>query len=92
MKFKQTLLTAALVVACGFANAVTLRVSNVGDVQSMDPHSLNETLQLSSLAEIPDADEEVSAWLNGWWGRIDGWIDERGQESPARAGLESPPE
>jgi peptide/nickel transport system substrate-binding protein len=33
--------------ACGVAHAVTLRVANVGDVQSMDPHSLNESLQLS---------------------------------------------
>ena len=47
MKLKTTLLSAALAVACGAAQAVTLRVSNVGDVQSMDPHSLNETLQLS---------------------------------------------
>ncbi len=47
MNFKQTLLSAALVLACGLSQAVTLRVSNLGDVQSMDPHSLNETLQLS---------------------------------------------
>ena len=47
MKFKKTLFAAALVVACGLSNAVTLRVANQGDVQSMDPHSLNESLQLS---------------------------------------------
>jgi peptide/nickel transport system substrate-binding protein len=47
MKLKKTLLTAALVLACGLSNAVTLRVANQGDVQSMDPHSLNESLQLS---------------------------------------------
>ena len=46
MTNKQTPLIAALVLACGLANAVTLRVANQGDVQSMDPHSLNESLQL----------------------------------------------
>ena len=37
--------------ACG-APAVTLRVANQGDVASMDPHSLNETLQLSFTGNI----------------------------------------
>jgi peptide/nickel transport system substrate-binding protein len=31
----------------GAAQAVTLRVANQGDAQSMDPHSLNESLQLT---------------------------------------------
>lgn len=26
-------------------------------------------------AEVPVAEEEVAAWLNGWWNRIDDWID-----------------
>src|SRR5689334_14687165 len=47
MKFKSTALIASLLLACGASNAVTLRVANQGDVQSMDPHSLNESLQLS---------------------------------------------
>jgi len=47
MKFKPTLLAAALVLACGISQAVTLRVANQGDALSMDPHSLNESLQLS---------------------------------------------
>ena len=34
------------------AGAVTLRVSNQGDVQSMDPHSLNESLQLSFTGNV----------------------------------------
>lgn len=54
MKFKTTLLAAALAVTCGLAQAVTLRVADVGDVQSMDPHSLNETLQLSFTQNIYD--------------------------------------
>jgi peptide/nickel transport system substrate-binding protein len=47
MKLKLALLTGALLLACGMTQAVTLRVANQGDVQSMDPHSLNESLQLS---------------------------------------------
>lgn len=47
MKFKQSVLAAALVLACGLTQALTLRVANQGDVQSLDPHSLNESLQLS---------------------------------------------
>ncbi|WP_348753252.1 ABC transporter substrate-binding protein [uncultured Aquincola sp.] len=54
MKFKPTLLATALALACGLAQAVTLRVADVGDVQSMDPHSLNETLQLSFTQNIYD--------------------------------------
>lgn len=51
MKFKSTLLSAT--VLCAFAassfvaSAQTLRVANQGDSLSMDPHSLNESLQLS---------------------------------------------
>ena len=56
MKLKQAFLTTALASAltmlCLQAQAVTLRVSNAGDVQSMDPHSLNETLQLSFTASV----------------------------------------
>ncbi|MBC7602460.1 MAG: ABC transporter substrate-binding protein, partial [Ramlibacter sp.] len=52
MKFKQTLLIAALGMAVAAAQAVTLRVSNQGDVQSMDPHSLNESLQLSFMGNV----------------------------------------
>ena len=34
------------------AGAVTLRVANQGDVQSMDPHSLNEAVQISVLGNV----------------------------------------
>jgi peptide/nickel transport system substrate-binding protein len=49
---RSKLLALALAVACGFAQAATLRMADVGDVQSMDPHSLNETLQLSFTGNI----------------------------------------
>ena len=52
MKLKSSLLCVALALTCGFSHAVTLRVSNVGDVQSMDPHSLNESLQLSVTGNV----------------------------------------
>jgi peptide/nickel transport system substrate-binding protein len=52
MKLKPTLLSLALALACGLAQAVTLRVSNQGDVTSMDPHSFNETLQLSFTGNV----------------------------------------
>ncbi|MCB2019407.1 MAG: ABC transporter substrate-binding protein [Burkholderiaceae bacterium] len=51
-RFKTPLLAAALMLTCAATQAVTLRVANVGDVQSMDPHSLNETLQLSFTASV----------------------------------------
>ena len=52
MNFKPTLLIAALSLAAAAAQGVTLRVSNQGDVQSMDPHSLNESLQLSFMGNV----------------------------------------
>ena len=56
MTLRQTLLAAALAtslaMAGGAASAVTLRVANQGDSNSMDPHSLNESLQLSFTGNI----------------------------------------
>jgi peptide/nickel transport system substrate-binding protein len=56
MKFKSNLLRcgvlcAALAIA-GVAGAQTIRVSNQGDALSMDPHSLNESLQLSVTGNV----------------------------------------
>ena len=51
-KTAHLLLAASLALAAGLAQAVTLRVSNQGDVQSMDPHSLNESLQLSFTGNV----------------------------------------
>ncbi|GAP34792.1 ABC transporter substrate-binding protein [Piscinibacter sakaiensis] len=47
MTFRLRLLAAALALSAGLAQAVTLRVANQGDAMSMDPHSLNESLQLT---------------------------------------------
>jgi peptide/nickel transport system substrate-binding protein len=52
MQFRTTLLLAALSLSLVTAQAVALRVSNQGDVQSMDPHSLNESLQLSFMGSV----------------------------------------
>ena len=48
--WRIVVLTAALL--AGAAQAVTLRVANQGDAQSMDPHALNEALQLSLLGNV----------------------------------------
>ncbi|TFZ03558.1 ABC transporter substrate-binding protein [Ramlibacter humi] len=53
MTMKKTLLTAALLGALAFgASAQTVRVANQGDALSMDPHSLNESLQLSVTSNV----------------------------------------
>lgn len=41
-----------LALAAGAAQAVTLRVANQGDALSMDPHSLNESLQLTFTGNV----------------------------------------
>jgi peptide/nickel transport system substrate-binding protein len=51
MKFKRNTLVALYLIAqaatFSIANAETVRIGNQGDALSMDPHSLNETLQIS---------------------------------------------
>ncbi len=47
MKLRSLLMMLALSLAGVCSHAVTLRVANQGDAQSMDPHSLNESLQLT---------------------------------------------
>jgi peptide/nickel transport system substrate-binding protein len=53
MKMKTHLLSAAVLyaLACGAA-AQTVRIANQGDALSMDPHSLNESLQLSTMHNV----------------------------------------
>src|SRR5512137_922996 len=45
-------LTAALLVGLAPVQAKTLRMANQGDPLSLDPHSLNETLQLTFLSNV----------------------------------------
>ena len=56
MTFKPTLLAAALFAAIGATSltvsAATLKIGNQGDALSMDPHSLNESLQLTVLENV----------------------------------------
>ena len=54
MKLVSLALAAFIAGTAPLAFAVTLRVSNQGDVQSMDPHSLNESLQLSFTGNVYD--------------------------------------
>lgn len=56
MKFKSTVLaTAVLSALCAASLSVgaqTIRIANQGDALSLDPHSLNESLQLSTTANV----------------------------------------
>ena len=52
MKMTSVFTAVALSIAGGLAHAATLRVANQGDALSMDPHSLNESLQLSFTGNI----------------------------------------
>ncbi|MBV8617941.1 MAG: ABC transporter substrate-binding protein [Curvibacter sp.] len=56
MRFKAPILSLALALAFGVgavnAQSVTIRVANQGDSLSMDPHSLNESLQLSVTGNV----------------------------------------
>ena len=52
MKLLQAALLAALGVASLGAGAQTVRIANQGDSLSMDPHSLNESLQLSVTGNV----------------------------------------
>jgi peptide/nickel transport system substrate-binding protein len=51
MMFKPYLIAAAVLLATG-AQAQTVRIANQGDSLSMDPHSLNESLQLSVTSNV----------------------------------------
>jgi len=56
MKFKKNTVPALVAVALAatsfVASAITLRIANQGDALSLDPHSLNESLQLTVLENI----------------------------------------
>ena len=51
-KTLPTLLGLTLLSASLAASAVTLRIANQGDALSLDPHSLNESLQLSITGNV----------------------------------------
>ncbi|MBP8272637.1 MAG: ABC transporter substrate-binding protein, partial [Sphaerotilus sp.] len=48
----SALLASLVLLASPAAQAVTLKVANQGDAVSMDPHSLNESLQLSFTGNV----------------------------------------
>ena len=58
MSFKRNMLSAAALLMLAatslLANAQTIRIANQGDALSLDPHSLNESLQLSTDANVYD--------------------------------------
>ncbi|MCL5741020.1 MAG: ABC transporter substrate-binding protein, partial [Betaproteobacteria bacterium] len=56
MKYQKktalALMLSALAATTLVANAQTIRIANQGDALSMDPHSLNESLQLSTTGNV----------------------------------------
>jgi peptide/nickel transport system substrate-binding protein len=52
MWIKKLALTATLGLAMGIASAATFKYANQGDALSLDPHSLNESLQLYLLGNV----------------------------------------
>jgi peptide/nickel transport system substrate-binding protein len=56
MSFKKNVAAAAVLCALSafsmVAGAQTIRIANQGDALSLDPHSLNESLQLSTTANV----------------------------------------
>jgi hypothetical protein len=42
--------------------------------------TLRTRMWLVPRTDVPDADDDIAAWLNQWWARIDGWIAQRGEE------------
>ncbi len=59
MSFKSKVLSVAIAVTLGAASlaasAQTIRIGNQGDSLSLDPHSLNESLQLSTTLNVYEA-------------------------------------
>ncbi|MCC7150630.1 MAG: ABC transporter substrate-binding protein, partial [Rubrivivax sp.] len=52
MRLVRTATLAAACLSAAVVGAKTLRMANQGDALSMDPHSLQESFQLSFLANI----------------------------------------
>jgi len=75
MNFKTRLLTGLLLATLGMAHvsAKTVRIANQGDASSMDPHSLNESLQLSLTNNIYEALVGVSRDLKFEPGLATAW-------------------
>ena len=73
MKLLQALMVTALSATSLIATAVTLKVANQGDALSMDPHSLNESLQLTVVGNIYEplvtrgADYKITGALATSW-------------------------
>ena len=42
--------------------------------------TLRTRMWLVPRTDIPGTEDEIAAWLNDWWARIDGWIEARGEE------------
>jgi peptide/nickel transport system substrate-binding protein len=73
MPIKNYLLAAVLCAAAAGANAQTVRIANQGDALSMDPHSLNESLQLDVNNNVYDTLVQRNKDLSLAPGLATGW-------------------
>lgn len=74
-KLSHSLVAAAIVstLSLGAAHAATVRIANQGDALSMDPHSLNESLQLSVTNNVYESLVAVSKDLKFEPGLASSW-------------------
>jgi len=74
-KPSRSLVAAAIVstLTLGVAQSATVRIANQGDALSMDPHSLNESLQLSVTNNVYESLVGVSKDLTFEPGLASAW-------------------
>ena len=74
--FAAILVAATGLVSAGSAAAQTLRIANQGDILSLDPHSLNESLQLNVMANVYEPligrnkDQSLAPLLAASWRQV----------------------
>jgi peptide/nickel transport system substrate-binding protein len=72
-KTTLSVLVAAAALAVGAASAQTVRIANQGDALSMDPHSLNESLQLTITGNVYEPLVDLDKSLNLMPGLATAW-------------------
>jgi peptide/nickel transport system substrate-binding protein len=76
MSLRNTITAAILMAAASLLQATTLKVANQGDPLSMDPHALNETMQLSFMSNVyeplvaRDKELQLTPGLATTWRRL----------------------
>ena len=74
--FAAVLMAAACFLLSGHAASQMLRIANQGDILSLDPHSLNESLQLNVMANVYEPliarnkDQSIAPLLASSWRQL----------------------